>query len=328
MAGIARSGFPSCRRGWDDRIKPVTEDTSCRVFLISPIGAEGSEVRKKADQAQNHLVRAALPSPKFQVDRADEDSNPGSITPRMIDAITSADLVVIDLTGHNPNVFYETAIAHGYRKPCVHIITEGEAVPFDVKDLRVVHYLLSDPDKLQAAVRRLSASADSALSGGTVTPLSAASEFKQVESSTNPFVSALANLSDRLERLEALLRKNASGLSPSLESYRSRRAYLEPEPVTDPYDARRRVDAMISSVTTLIQRDPDQEVRGIALDVVDTAITAVKTAKPDDPVVAATASKYWDDAIGSGKGLRAADLLVVAEQLAAALGPGPLGGFA
>lgn len=186
----------------------MTDDAPCRVFLISPIGAEGSEVRKRADQARKYLVRAALPSPQFQVDRADEDTNPGSITPRMIDAITSADLVVIDLTGHNPNVFYEMAIAHGYRKPCVHIITEGEAVPFDVKDMRVVSYVLTDPEKLEAAVQRLSASASSAMSEGTATPLTAASEFKQIESSTNPVVSALASVSDRLERLEVLLHRN------------------------------------------------------------------------------------------------------------------------
>ena len=95
--------------------------------------------------------------------------------------------------------------------------------------------------------------------------------------------------------------------------------------MTYPHEARRRVDALISSTRALIQRDPEQEVRGVALGVVDAAIADVKAAKPDDPVIAATAELFSADLIGSGEGVRAADLLVVAEQLAAALGPEPTG---
>ena len=91
-----------------------------------------------------------------------------------------------------------------------------------------------------------------------------------------------------------------------------------------PYDARRRVDALIDSMSQLIQRDPEQEVRGIALAVADAAIGAVKEAKPDDPVIRATADLFSADAIASGEGVRAADLLVVAHQLGAALGPYPM----
>jgi hypothetical protein len=94
--------------------------------------------------------------------------------------------------------------------------------------------------------------------------------------------------------------------------------------MTYPHEARGRIDALISSTTALIQRDPEQEVRGIALGVVDAAIAAVKAAKPDDPVIAATAGLFSADLIGSGEGVRAADLLVVAQQLAAALGPEPI----
>ncbi|QOK24269.1 hypothetical protein IGS73_07985 [Janibacter indicus] len=91
-----------------------------------------------------------------------------------------------------------------------------------------------------------------------------------------------------------------------------------------PYDARRRVDALINSMQALIQRDPEQEVRGVALGVVDAAISAVKAAKPNDPVVKATSELFSADQIASGEGVRAADLLVVAEQLAAAIGPYPV----
>jgi hypothetical protein len=84
------------------------------------------------------------------------------------------------------------------------------------------------------------------------------------------------------------------------------------------------VDALISSRTTLIKRDPEQEVQGEGLAVAAATISAVKDALPDDPVVASTPDLFSADRIGSGEALRAADLLVVAEQLGAAIGPPPI----
>lgn len=52
-----------------------------------------------------------------------------------------------------------------------------------------------------------------------------------------------------------------------------------------PYQAKRRVTALIASLQTLIKRDPEQEVQAIALPVLDAALTDVKQAMPDDPVV-------------------------------------------
>ena len=91
-----------------------------------------------------------------------------------------------------------------------------------------------------------------------------------------------------------------------------------------PYDAKARCNALIESMQALIARDPEQEVRGIALAVVDAAIRAVKEAKPNDPVVAATAELFSADLVATGEGVRAADLLVVAKQLDAAIGPYPI----
>jgi hypothetical protein len=88
-----------------------------------------------------------------------------------------------------------------------------------------------------------------------------------------------------------------------------------------PYDAKRSIQAVISSTRALIQRDPEQETQGIALAVADAAIEAVKAAKPGDPIVQSTAFIYSADQIGGGDPVRAADLLFVAEQLDAALGP-------
>jgi hypothetical protein len=76
--------------------------------------------------------------------------------------------------------------------------------------------------------------------------------------------------------------------------------------------------------STLIRRDPEQEVQGEALTVAAATISAVKAALPDDPVVAATPDLFSPERIGDDEPLRAADLLVIAKQLGATIGPPPI----
>src|SRR5258708_106058 len=120
-------------------------------FFISPFGKPGSRQRKAAAAVLRHLVRKALDRLDLDVVRADEDEHPGRLTARIMKLITSADLIVVDLTGHNPNVFYEMAVAHGFQRPVVHIQQMGEVIPFDVSDMRVLRYDMTDLDELERA---------------------------------------------------------------------------------------------------------------------------------------------------------------------------------
>lgn len=67
-------------------------------------------------------------------------ANSGLITKAIIEQIISSDLVIADLTGSNPNVFYELAIRHSYRKPAIQIIKGTVDIPFDVANVRTVSY--------------------------------------------------------------------------------------------------------------------------------------------------------------------------------------------
>ncbi|MDQ4021795.1 MAG: hypothetical protein M3257_09270 [Actinomycetota bacterium] len=62
-----------------------------------------------------------------------------------------------------------------------------------------------------------------------------------------------------------------------------------------PYDAKRRIKALIKSLRTLTQRDPEQEVQGLAIPVMAAALAAVKRSKPDDPVVLALVDLFSAD---------------------------------
>lgn len=91
-----------------------------------------------------------------------------------------------------------------------------------------------------------------------------------------------------------------------------------------PYTAKRRVDALIKSLEALVTSDPEQQVQGFAVPVLAAALDDVKSAMPHDPVVQALVDLVSADAIGSGDPIRAADMLVIATQLKAAIGPSPM----
>ena len=56
----------------------------------------------------------------------------------MFDYLLRARLVVVDLSFHNPNVFYELAIRHAARLPVVQIIRTSDRIPFDVNQMRTI----------------------------------------------------------------------------------------------------------------------------------------------------------------------------------------------
>jgi hypothetical protein len=67
-------------------------------------------------------------------------------------AICSAKFVIADVTGRNPNVFYELGIAHTLGKECI-VLTQNRAdAPFDIAARRYLDY---DPAKLTSLRSRL-----------------------------------------------------------------------------------------------------------------------------------------------------------------------------
>ncbi len=111
-----------------------------RCFVISPIGLESSLERKHADDVLNLIVRPAAMDCGLEPRRADESTESGRITDQMFRDIVQADLCVAILTGLNPNVFYELAVAHTAGKPVIALVLKGQALPFDLQDWRYLPY--------------------------------------------------------------------------------------------------------------------------------------------------------------------------------------------
>lgn len=117
-----------------------------KCFVISPIGQPGSDIREQADALLECIIVPALEriasegGPVISPVRSDKIGVPGRIEEHMLKAILSYDLCIVDLSGLNPNVMYELAIAQAAGRPVVLMCRSGEMLPFDVQDYRTIVY--------------------------------------------------------------------------------------------------------------------------------------------------------------------------------------------
>jgi hypothetical protein len=69
----------------------------------------------------------------------------GKIVDQIWSGIHGAKVLVAELTGRNPNVFYELGLAHALQKPVVLVSSNEEDVPFDFQHIRFIYYNVFDP---------------------------------------------------------------------------------------------------------------------------------------------------------------------------------------
>lgn len=117
-----------------------SQPVSKQCFVISPIGDEGSDIRQHADDVFEFVIAPAMAACGIEPKRSDEIDRAGKISDQMFQAIFDADLCVVVLTTHNPNVYYELALAHSFDRPTILLIEKGDKLPFDVQDLRTIEY--------------------------------------------------------------------------------------------------------------------------------------------------------------------------------------------
>lgn len=179
-------------------------DTKKTCFVISPIGSEGSDIRRRADQILKHVIKPATQGCGFDAIRADEISEPGMITSQVIQHIIDDPLVIADLTGMNPNVFYELAVRHAIRKPLVQIIQKDEKLPFDVAGMRTISVDHTDLDSVEEAKKEITKQINAVIKkkqDEIESPISVSLELQALRHSDKPeersfaeFVAAVADL--------------------------------------------------------------------------------------------------------------------------------------
>ncbi len=131
-------------------------DQDQRCFVISPTGEAGSDIRRHADMTLNAIVKPVLADEfGYAVERADESSDPGMITDKMIVDILNNEIVVADMSYLNPNVFYEIGLRHMSEKPIIQMCMTGTKIPFDNSDHRAIGFDPYDWHSQESAKSRL-----------------------------------------------------------------------------------------------------------------------------------------------------------------------------
>lgn len=119
-------------------------------FVISPIGKKRSKEYKLFKEILDHIIKPTVHSSgmDLKVVRADDIQKPGSIIRDIIIYLHSSRVVIADLTGKNPNVFYELGVRHSLAPRTILIAQDISDVPSDLQDFRVITYSTSSPEDI------------------------------------------------------------------------------------------------------------------------------------------------------------------------------------
>lgn len=129
------------------------------MFFVTPIGKSNSNERRDSDFVMKHFLEPVAQKLDFDVLRSDHLNNVGKIDDTIVQQLEEAELVVIDLTGFNPNVMFEFGIRYGLGKPFVVLAQDLNELPLDVRNIRVLEYTVTAPDidavnnKLEAMIK-------------------------------------------------------------------------------------------------------------------------------------------------------------------------------
>jgi len=171
-------------------------------FIVCPIGADDSPQRKRSDKVLKHIIEPICKNLGFNVVRVDKINTVDKIDNTILQHLEKSDLVIADMTDHNPNAFYEIGYRHALNKPLILIKDETTQIPFDLASLRTISYLLTDLDKVEYTKERLEETIESF------------NIQEETEDSTNPntprseaqsAIPFLLNIQDSIEELKELV---------------------------------------------------------------------------------------------------------------------------
>jgi len=122
----------------DSGSRPAEPSPDGLCFVISPFG-------EWHDRYYQEIFVPAIAAANLDPMRADSLFRPSNIVHDIWHGVTASRVMLADLTGRNPNVFYELGLAHATRKPVLLLTQDIDDVPFDLRGLRVIQYDLRNP---------------------------------------------------------------------------------------------------------------------------------------------------------------------------------------
>jgi len=176
-----------------------------KCFFIAPIGDKDTPIRKRSDQILNHIIKPAVEKFEFDVTRADEISRPGLITNQIIERLWTDELVIADLFGNNPNVYYELALRHAFNKPFIQMQDSSEDLPFDIQGMRTIRFDYRFVDSMDQCREEIIKQVKSIVKDPSKveSPVSYAFDYVGAISKGDPISKAIENLSSEIDNLSS-----------------------------------------------------------------------------------------------------------------------------
>lgn len=109
------------------------KNTDLFAFVLMPFRSEFDDVYKLG-------IKETAAEVGILAERVDEQLYREGILERIYRQIEVADLIVADMSGQNPNVFYEVGYAHAKGKLCILMTKDTKDIPFDLAHHRHVVY--------------------------------------------------------------------------------------------------------------------------------------------------------------------------------------------
>ena len=103
------------------------------IFVLMPFDPKFDDIYKFG-------IKGAAGDAGAYAERIDEQIFMEGMLERIFNQINKADVIIADMTGKNPNVFYEVGYAHALNKVVLLITQSAEDIPFDLKHRQHIIY--------------------------------------------------------------------------------------------------------------------------------------------------------------------------------------------
>ncbi|MBJ2181607.1 hypothetical protein JC795_25860 [Pseudomonas veronii] len=141
----------------------ATQDLSGRKFLAaSGISLETLKIDKKKVfvltpfhprfEETYRLISGACQDVGLSCTRGDEQFIQGGILSHILREMTTAGIIIANIDGRNPNVFYELGIAHALGKGVIILASGLDDIPFDLRSQKLV--LWKTPEELERGLHQ------------------------------------------------------------------------------------------------------------------------------------------------------------------------------
>lgn len=102
-----------------------------------------------ANSVYEHCTRPICEEFNLNVERADEIFTSNPILDDIVFAIEKSAVIIADISGKNPNVFYELGMSHMLKRKQTIMITQDDfdGIPFDISHFRIIQYENTIPGK-------------------------------------------------------------------------------------------------------------------------------------------------------------------------------------